>query len=113
MDQSAPFWEQARAVARRFSGSQTNYGYIEDAEFMKLRELSVTYVVPTRWARMVGSDRITVTAAGRNLHTWTGYTGVDPELNGAGQTAFNGFQVQDFLTQPPVRTFLVRVSLGF
>ena len=113
MDQSAPFWEQARAVARRFSPSQTNYGYIEDAEFMKLRELSVTYVVPTRWARKAGSERITITAAGRNLHTWTGYTGIDPEINGAGQVAFNGFGVQDFLTQPQVRTFLVRVSLGF
>ncbi len=62
---------------------------------------------------MVGADRVTITAAGRNLHTWTGYTGVDPEINGAGQTAFNGFGVQDFLTQPQVRTFLVRVSLGF
>ena len=113
MDKTDSFEDQARAVARRLSGSQTNWGYIESGEFMKLRELSATYVVPTRVARMVGSDRVTITAAGRNLHTWTGYTGVDPELNGAGQTAFNGFGVQDFLTQPQVRTFLVRVSLGF
>ena len=113
MDKSASFADQARAVARRFSPSQTNWGYIEDAEFLKLRELSATYVVPTRWARYVGSDRVTVTAAARNLHTWTGYTGVDPEVNGQGQTAFNGFGVWDFLTQPQVRTYLVRVSLGF
>ena len=113
MDKTDSFEDQARAVVRRLSGSQSNWGYIEDGTFMKLREVSATYVVPTRIARMVGSDRVTITAAGRNLHTWTSYTGVDPEINGAGQTAFNGFGVQDFLTQPQVRTFLVRVSLGF
>jgi TonB-linked SusC/RagA family outer membrane protein len=113
MDKTASFEDQARAVVRRFHPSASNWGYLEDGEFLKLREVSVTYVVPIRWARMFGAERFTLTAAGRNLATWTGYTGVDPEVNGAGQTAFNGFGVQDFLTQPPVRTFLVRVSMGF
>jgi hypothetical protein len=38
---------------------------------------------------------------------------VDPEVNGQGQGAFNGFGVYDFLTQPQVRTFLLRANFTF
>ncbi len=112
-DPSAPLVEQARAVSRRLHPSATTAGFIEDAEFLKLRELSVTWTVPDRWARALGATRVTVTAAGRNLATWTGYGGVDPEVNGAGQNALNGFGVSDFLTQPPVRTLLLRLNAGY
>ena len=80
---------------------------------MKLREVSVTYAMPNRIAGLFGAQHATLTLAGRNLHTWTGYTGVDPEVNGTGQAAFNGFAVQDFLTQPQIRTFLLRANLTF
>jgi hypothetical protein len=50
-----------------------------------------------------------LTIAGRNLHTWTGYSGIDPELNGGGQSD----QPIDFLTQPQVTTWTLRVNLGF
>jgi hypothetical protein len=62
---------------------------------------------------MFGAQHASLTLAGRNLATWTGYTGVDPEVNGTGQAAFNGFAVQDFLTQPQVRTFLLRANFTF
>jgi hypothetical protein len=113
MDKTAPLDQQARAVARRFGPGNSNYGYIENGEFLKLRELSVTYLASANVARMFGARSLTVTASGRNLATFTGYTGVDPEVNGLGQNTFNGFGVNDFLTQPPVRTFLLRVNLGF
>jgi TonB-linked SusC/RagA family outer membrane protein len=112
-DPDTPLDLQARAVARRFHGSATNWGYIEDAEFLKLREVALTYNLPDRWAQAIGTQRANLTFAGRNLHTWTGYTGVDPELNQLGQGSFNGFQVRDFLTQPPIRTFIVRANLTF
>jgi hypothetical protein len=112
-DPNTSLEDQARAVARRFHGSATNWGFIEKSDFMKLRELTVTFTLPDRWARMARADHANITIGGRNLHTWTGYTGVDPEVNGAGQGAFNGFGVQDFLTQPPIRTFIARVNLTF
>lgn len=112
-DPSAPLDIQARAVARRLHPRQSNWGYLEDGEFLKLRELSVTYSLPTRVSSMFGAQHASLTLGGRNLATWTGYTGVDPEVNGAGQAAFNGFGVQDFLTQPQVRTFLLRANFTF
>ena len=112
-DPSASLEDQARAVARRLHPRASNWGYLEDGEFLKLREVSVTYSLPNRFAGMFGAQHASLTLGGRNLATWTGYTGVDPEVNGAGQAAFNGFGVQDFLTQPQVRTFLLRANFTF
>jgi hypothetical protein len=95
-------------VATRVYGLET--GYFEDASFVKLREVSLTYSAPTEWARRLGASTLAFTVTGRNLATWTNYTGVDPELNNSGQT---NFSTADFLTQPPVRYFLFRVNMTF
>ena len=113
MDPSTPLAQQATAVARRLTPSATEWGFIEKADFAKLREVSLTYYMPDAWAHAFRSQHASITVAGRNLHTWTSYSGVDPELNQLGQTSFNGFGVRDFLTQPPVRTFIVRANFTF
>lgn len=95
-------------MATRNFGLET--GYFEDASFVKLREVSLTYSAPEQWARKIGASSLSFTATGRNLHTWTKYKGVDPELNNSGQT---NFSTADFLTQPPVRYFIGRVNITF
>lgn len=107
-DPKSSLAEQARAVATVFDGLET--GYFEDAGFVKLREVSLTYFAPAQWARRIGASALSFTLSGRNLATWTSYTGVDPELNNSGQT---NFSTADFLTQPPVRYFVGRVNVTF
>jgi len=51
-----------------------------------------------------------LTLAGRNLHTWTNYSGLDPEVNAGAQS---NFSTADFLTAPQVRYFTARIALGF
>ena len=113
MDPTAPLDQQARVVARRLDPSATVWGFLEKADFAKLREVSVTYNMPDSWAHAFRAEHASISVAGRNLHTWTNYTGVDPELNYLGQASSNGFGVGDFLTQPPVRTFIVRANFTF
>ncbi len=98
---------QAAAVAN-IKGSQA--GYIEDADFIKLREISLTYDAPAKLSHRIGAASLSFTIAGRNLATWTKYKGLDPELNEAGQ---NNFTTADFLTQPPVRYWIGRVNVAF
>jgi TonB-dependent starch-binding outer membrane protein SusC len=108
-DKTASLAEQAASVSTRNFGLET--GYFEDASFVKLREVSLTYTAPEQWARRIGASTLSFTFTGRNLHTWTKYKGVDPEvINGldVGQ-----FSTADFLTQPPVRYFIGRVNLTF
>jgi TonB-dependent SusC/RagA subfamily outer membrane receptor len=109
-DPSASFFEQARAVAAGSSAlGFTQAGYIESGNFLKLREASVTYFAPEAWAHAIRATSMNISVTGRNLLKWTNYGGIDPELNGNGQSDFQ----DDFLTAPPVRTLAVRVSLGF
>ena len=106
-DGSAPLAEQARAIAYDIG---TRAGYIEDASFWKLREVSAMFVAPERWAQQAHATGLSLSVVGRNLKTWTSYTGFDPEVNSYGQGTFS---INDFNTQTPVRTWTARVDLTF
>ena len=107
-DPNAPLWEQARA---QIAADQLIFtGYMEKADFVKLREVALTLMAPASWNSRLGVDGLSLTLAGRNLGTWTDYTGTDPEVNFAGQSNFSTAQ---FGTQPQVRSFITRLSFGF
>ena len=102
---------QAAATAGRFSGANFTYdGFIEDASFTKLREVAITFSLPQRIAARAGAAAADLTFAGRNLKTWSNYSGVDPELNSQAQAQFS---TSDFLTLPQVRYFTARIALSF
>lgn len=105
-DPTAPLADQAATIANMMG---SYHGYMEDASFVKLREVAVTLTAPQRWAHQMGASNVSLTVSGRNLHTWTDYSGLDPEVN---FTAGN-FNSADFLSQPPVRTFTARVTVNF
>jgi hypothetical protein len=52
---------------------------INDSKYAKLREISLSYDVPENLASRVRAKGLSATISGRNLHTWTPYTGLDPE----------------------------------
>ena len=112
-DPSTSLEEQARVMASaraNFGLDASDAGFVEDGTFWKLREVSLTAQAPTSWARRVGVRDMSLTLSGRNLATWTDYTGFDPETN------FNGtsnFSTAEFLTQPQVRYWTMRLSIGW
>jgi TonB-linked SusC/RagA family outer membrane protein len=111
IDPSAPLARQARCAAAQLPGAvQTFYGYAERGDFMRFRELALTYRIPERWlTRLGGFKNSTITASGRNLFKWTKFTGVDPETFGGGL----GNVQDEFQVTPPLTTFALRVNLGF
>ena len=85
--------------------------YIEDGSWTKLRELSVTYNLPARFATLLRAEGAQVSLIGRNLKTWTDYTGWDPETNaGAQRTLVRGF---NFATVPIPRSIGLSVTTTF
>jgi TonB-dependent starch-binding outer membrane protein SusC len=102
---------QARIIARtQFGPLNTNAGFIEKADFVKWREVSATLNVPASWARSVRAERLSVTVTGRNLATFTDYSGLDPEVNGQ---ATSNFAQREFLSVPPLRQLVVRLNLTY
>jgi hypothetical protein len=88
----------------------TKVGYYENGKFLKLREIALTFQAPEKWGSSIGFDQVSLTLSARNLHTWTGYTGLDPELNGQGQ---GNFAQREFFTQPPTRNISARLNVAF
>jgi hypothetical protein len=68
--------------------STNNEPYIEKADFVKLRDLSLTYSVPTRYLAFTGGSDASIVLAGHDLKLWTDYTGPDPETNSYGGRLF-------------------------
>lgn len=105
-----PLARQARALNKAVDNN-TVYAYIQRGDFTRLRELSLTATLPTRFLpSRVGARGASVTLSGRNLKLWTKYDGFDPEVSQSGQT---NFTQADFLTQPPVRYLMARLDLNF
>ena len=75
---------------------------------MCIRDRMLT--IPQSLASHVGANSATLTLAGRNLHTWTKYRGLDPELNSNAQS---NYATADFLTSPQVRYFTARLAFAF
>ena len=106
-DTTAPLDDQAAYIAGLMG---TDAGYIQDASFTKLREVSVSIGVPERYLSRFGFGGATLTFAGRNLKTWTKYKGLDPEIYEQGGT---NFSTDEFLSQPHVRYYTVRLDLSW
>jgi hypothetical protein len=85
--------------------------YIEDGTWTKLREVSVTWAVPPNLGRLLRAQSTQISLIGRNLKTWTDFTGWDPETNaGAQRTLVRGFA---FATTPIPRSVAISVTSTF
>jgi TonB-linked SusC/RagA family outer membrane protein len=68
-----------KLLAQYFSGGPLRDFTINNARYVKLREVSVSYDAPEQIAARAGARSLSVTASARNLRTWSPYSGVDPE----------------------------------
>ena len=83
---------------------------VEDGSYAKLRELTVSYEI----GRVPGVGQWTVSAAARNLYTWTRYTGWDPEGGvTAGPAASAAITAGSFFQYPQTRTFAFGLASRF
>jgi len=104
--------QERREAQREFQMLNTLYRaqFVEKGDFLKIRELTVTYMVPTEWLGSFSVRSLSLTFATRNLATFTDYTGADPEVNFAGQQEIN--RGQDFLTFPQTQRFIFTLNVG-
>jgi hypothetical protein len=87
--------------------------FIEDASWVRLRSLSLSYSLPSGLlSRTKVLNGATVSLTGNNLWLSTKYTGFDPESSSfnSGSNASEGFSG---FTYPGVRSFLVTLNLQF
>jgi TonB-linked SusC/RagA family outer membrane protein len=114
---NVPGWglaDQAAAVAAGSAALRnTRWGIFKPNDFIRLRELSLSYRIPDRfvqrYARAKGAQLV---FSGRNLGVlWTKYPGVDPEANRSITSTGGGND--DLGTAPVIRYWITRVNLNF
>ena len=115
LDGTAPINYYQNSTYTSPAGETTAYGtfslfenWVEDGSFVKLRELSVSYLIPARYVQGIGLDGLRATLYGRNLFSLDSYSGYDPETNVAGQS--NNVRGYDFVQVPIPRTVGLTLS---
>jgi len=111
-----PGTSEYKAVAEKlaFVDWRADYNFIEDADFLKLREISVSYSL-RRWLDKFNATRylgdVVLGFSARNVWTTTKYSGADVEVNFAGARSL--VRGQDFLTlqNPRAFNFWIKISL--
>lgn len=90
-----------REIAERF---------VEDGSWTRLRDLSLSYQVPSTVMSKIGARSGSVSIYGRNLLLFTPYTGVDPETNLYGPNSSLGV---DAFGTPNTKSMGVSLNLSF
>jgi hypothetical protein len=87
--------------------------YVQNASFVKLRELTLSYELPASFASSLlrGARGLRVELSGRNLKTWSNYPGVDPEVSNFGSQQISRFI--DLAPFPPSRTFYFTFAASY
>jgi len=102
--------EQAALEARV---ADTPMLFLHDADFIKLRELTVRYSLPSPVVAFIpGASFAAITAGSRNVALWTDYPGVDPEVDvSSGVDSFGN--TGNYGELDPARVFFARLSITF
>ncbi|MFO7722135.1 MAG: TonB-dependent receptor, partial [Bacteroidales bacterium] len=85
--------------------------FIEDGSYLRIKDIRIGYDLDAgKWTGNKTMN-IKIFIASQNLWTLTRYSGMDPEVNYAGQD--NERMGTDFFTYPHARTFLFGINLDF
>lgn len=86
--------------------------FVQDASWVRLRTISISYNLPASLLKNTFMDRASVSMTGNNLFLWTKYNGFDPESSDAITGALNSSSQAGF-TYPPLRSILFSINVTF
>lgn len=100
-----------RGVYAQTQANGTKNYFYEDASFVRLRNVSLAFDF-AKFKRIPGFQRLQLVVSGRNLLTFTDYTGMDPEVSsGTSNSAFD--RGVDHNTIPNLKSYQVGLNIGF
>lgn len=113
--ESNPSGSAPRAVAygAAYENNITNYTsrYLEDADYLKVRNVSLGYTLPAAAVKLLGVSKLRFYATVHNLYTFTAYDGFDPEVTlFPNRTTYRGY---DSGSVPQLRSFVFGLNLTF
>jgi TonB-linked SusC/RagA family outer membrane protein len=105
-------FDSKRIAGLNSNGTLVDY-YINESGYTKLREVSVSYTLPTINAGFMRFNRAVLSLAGRNLHTWTDYPGLEPEAFFLGGDRGGNFGQFEQTTNPQLSQWVLGINLDW
>lgn len=85
--------------------------YLEDGSYLRLRNLTIAYDLPFKYAQIVKLKNLRVSLSMDNLKTWTKYSGLDPDVPlYTGSYHLPGTQ---YFKYPISKQFLIGLQISF
>ncbi len=84
---------------------------VEDGSFLRLNTLTLGYTVPREVLNRINLQNLRFYVSGYNVHTWTKYTGFDPEVSTRRRTPLT--PGVDYSAYPKSRSFVFGMNLSF
>jgi len=105
-------WPAIRPRGAAAPSYSTNDYLLQDASYVKLRNVEISYAVPAAFAKRLNMETIRVYLTGQNLFTWTKFVGLDPE-NNQGSAVAGSFFAGPNNAVPVSRTFNLGANIQF
>lgn len=105
------------ATLPRWSGNDNNGNarmsdrWIEDGSYLRIQNISLGYVLPKHLLKKIGVENMKVYLNAQNVHTFTNYSGLDPEIGSFNQQA--GVSNVDMGRYPTPRVFTLGTNITF
>ncbi len=109
-DTTALFPDGRRSQNLLGTSAPTSY-WVEEADFIKLRNIKLAYDLPSDFAKKLGMQRFSIFGSVNNAFVWTNYLGFDPEVTGGNANALNSGV--DPGRYPRGREFLLGINVNF
>lgn len=84
--------------------------FIEDASFLRLKNITLGYTLPEKWTRKIWVNKLRLYVSAQNLFCLTKYSGFDPEVSMLSSPLTPGF---DWGAYPKSRVFTMGLDIQF
>lgn len=79
--QQNPTNEYPDVISKNATAAMMSDYYVEDASYLRLRNVSLSYNLPKKMVNKLGFKTLRVYATANNLHVWTKYSSFDPDVS--------------------------------
>ncbi len=83
---------------------------VEDASFLRLKTVAFGYNIPSEYLNKIKIAQARIYFSAQNLHTWTNYSGYDPEVSVRNSALTSGF---DYSAYPRAKTYTFGLNVTF
>ena len=94
------YWSTAKDANQYISAKSVTPDYFQNANYWRIKDVMLSYSLPKKAIGKIGLSNAKVYVTGKNLFTFTKYTGMDPELD-------------EQRAKPLQREFIIGVNLTF